>query len=701
MKLRKVLLVLAAAGVLAGQNNDMGVTLQRAIRKENVEGDLKGAIDLYKRVVGGTADRAQVAKALLGLGECYEKQGDAEARKAYERLVKEFGDQAGPAREAQARLAVMGKPPGGDAVVAQLITRGPEIQFSSPGLSGRVTPDGTSYAFVDATSGNLAVRNLQSGAVKRLTTDAQGTEPGKAHATFPIPSRDSKQIAYIWNLATDRRIDYPAEVRVINVDGSGMGTVPTKLGRVDDSAVLDWTPDGKGLLVYGDVSANAPTLAWVPKIVPGGSRGFGFFLLNIQTGEQHPIVRNFLDIDPKGLSPDGRWILYSRAASQGNPQWGIYLIDTQTGQEKAIVDGPGVNRAALWVPGSDRIVFRSNRNGTNGIWTLRVKDGEAAGEPVLLRPDVGDYIPVGVSRDGSIFYGLSQRSSDIYEAIVDPATLRVQAAPVIRVKSFAGRNELPAWSPSGEAFAYYSARQSEGGSQVIVSHADGKETAISVRGGFRRWAPHWCGDGQVAMPESVGHLWYDARTGEKEPERSIQIHGPYQMNLSPDCQSAYVAGTEDGSRVRRIYRTDLATGKESELLIDKGEIAMSPLVSPDERWVALWGRLNGGTKTTLLVLATDGGSLRELDAEEAGPFRYSWTPDSKRLLISRIAKNAGGKGPDSEFVWVSVDGGAAQPVGIGMNGLSAARLNPDGKRLLFSATEKSNELWVLRNLPLK
>jgi tetratricopeptide (TPR) repeat protein len=162
-----------------------------------VEGDLKGAIDLYKRVAGGAANRAQVAKALLGLGECYEKQGDAEARKAYERLVKEFGDQAEQAREAQARLAAMGKTAGGDGVVAQSITRGSDIDLSNPGLAGRVTPDGAWYVFVEATSGNLAVRNLQSGAVKLLTTDAQGTERVKAHATFPIPSRYGKKIAYI------------------------------------------------------------------------------------------------------------------------------------------------------------------------------------------------------------------------------------------------------------------------------------------------------------------------------------------------------------------------------------------------------------------------------------------------------------------------------------------------------------------------
>src|SRR5580700_3113902 len=114
---RNVVLIFAAAAVLAGQTADMGVLLQRAIRKENVEGDLNGAIDLYKQVVAGASNRAVVAKALLGLGECYEKQGNREAQRVYERLVKEFSDQAEAAHEAQARLAAMGQTRGGEAVV--------------------------------------------------------------------------------------------------------------------------------------------------------------------------------------------------------------------------------------------------------------------------------------------------------------------------------------------------------------------------------------------------------------------------------------------------------------------------------------------------------------------------------------------------------------------------------------------------------
>src|SRR5580658_3732720 len=101
MNIRNVSLILAMSAILAAQTGDMGVMLQRAIRLENVQGDLSGAIDLYKKVVAGATDRAIVAKALLGLGESYEKQGNAEAQKAYERLVKEYSDQAESAHAAQ------------------------------------------------------------------------------------------------------------------------------------------------------------------------------------------------------------------------------------------------------------------------------------------------------------------------------------------------------------------------------------------------------------------------------------------------------------------------------------------------------------------------------------------------------------------------------------------------------------------------
>jgi len=698
MKLRNLLLVLAAAAILAGQTVDMGVTLERAVRKENVEGDLSGAIELYKKVVAASANRADIAKALLGLGECYEKQGSAEAQKAYERLVKEFGDQAEAARQAQARLAAMGKTRGGEGVVAQLIARDAYVDQRGTGLTGRVTPDGKLYVFVDPVSGNLATRDLESGAVKRLTNDATGGKAHDAHAANPIPSRDGRQVAFAWGSAGSLyAADHPVALRVINIDGSGMRTTPAQLGRsLPTPLVLDWTPDGKSILIAGPVPESAPVFDLGTAQRPPA---YGYATVDLKTGEVHAIARSRVFSDA-GLSPDGRWLVYSRGI-RDTSSFGIFALDIHSLRETAIVDGPGRNRDAMWVPGADRPVFRSDRKGNNGIWMVRFKDGAAAGDPILIKQDAGDYTPLGVSRDGSLFYGLSHESSDIYSVAVDPVTLRAQGTPVVAVTSYPGRNMWPSWSPSGDAFAYYSDREAGVGHRLVIRHTDGKETVASAAFPAFAFPPNWCGGDQL----------FDFTTGEVRRMLRNTTPLPSQLGISPACGSAYISAQTDNLG-RRIYRYEIATDKETDLLLDRGELATMPLVPPDGKWLALWGRLEGSTKTTVMLLPAQGGSLRALDVDGLNDYGYSWTPDSKRLLVSRRVESAGGKGPEDELFWVSVEGGAPQPIGIRMPGgfstLSASRvglsppsLNPDGKRLLYSATETSNELWVLRNLALK
>ena len=83
---------------------------RRPTKLELVDGDLKGAIAIDERILGlPGVPRAVAARALLHLGECHEKLGHAEARKAYERLVREFADQAEEAERARARLAALGE----------------------------------------------------------------------------------------------------------------------------------------------------------------------------------------------------------------------------------------------------------------------------------------------------------------------------------------------------------------------------------------------------------------------------------------------------------------------------------------------------------------------------------------------------------------------------------------------------------------
>jgi plasmid stability protein len=64
---------LAATVGHARQAEDPGVLLRAAIEKEEVDGNLQAAIDLYKQIAAKFAGNRDVAaKALVRLGGCYE-----------------------------------------------------------------------------------------------------------------------------------------------------------------------------------------------------------------------------------------------------------------------------------------------------------------------------------------------------------------------------------------------------------------------------------------------------------------------------------------------------------------------------------------------------------------------------------------------------------------------------------------------------
>lgn len=99
-----MLLLAGRSLTVAAQNRGAEVLLQAALDKELLEGELEEAIRLYTNLRERYgSDRAVAAHALAQIGHCYEKLGNPEARKIYERVRKEYSDQ----REA-VRLARQG-----------------------------------------------------------------------------------------------------------------------------------------------------------------------------------------------------------------------------------------------------------------------------------------------------------------------------------------------------------------------------------------------------------------------------------------------------------------------------------------------------------------------------------------------------------------------------------------------------------------
>src|SRR5437764_1024371 len=96
---------MVGAALLAAAEKTPESMLGAALHQEEVQGDLKGAIAAYQKVVAMPGvSRKTAAEALVRMGQCYEKLGNTESRKAYERVVREYADQKEAVMLARERL---------------------------------------------------------------------------------------------------------------------------------------------------------------------------------------------------------------------------------------------------------------------------------------------------------------------------------------------------------------------------------------------------------------------------------------------------------------------------------------------------------------------------------------------------------------------------------------------------------------------
>lgn len=78
---------------IQAQNSEKLFSL--GMMKEEGEGNLNEAIVVYNKIVNDVSEGRKLrAKALLQVGICYEKLGNQNARKSYQKLIAEFADQS-------------------------------------------------------------------------------------------------------------------------------------------------------------------------------------------------------------------------------------------------------------------------------------------------------------------------------------------------------------------------------------------------------------------------------------------------------------------------------------------------------------------------------------------------------------------------------------------------------------------------------
>ena len=187
------------------------VALRAAMEKETVEGDVKGAIEQYKKLAQNT-NKSVAAQALVRLGECYEKQGNADARKTYEQVLSKFGYQKEAVAQARARLAALGGSVSAGGT-GGFVTR--RVLTDASGVRGVLTPDGKYISNIDGKTGDMVQFEIASGQTSRITNRGPVSEKGDAYE-LPVYSRDGKQIAYC---SYTKENDWGPQLRIRSLDG--------------------------------------------------------------------------------------------------------------------------------------------------------------------------------------------------------------------------------------------------------------------------------------------------------------------------------------------------------------------------------------------------------------------------------------------------------------------------------------------------
>jgi Tol biopolymer transport system component len=695
--MRRVGLVLAAAlfvilgfgSALSAQQSRADVALRAAIELEVVRGDLKAAIEQYKRIVDDHRDNRRVAaQALVRLAEAYQKLGDSQATTIYTRIVREFSDQHDAVTLARARLRPSAGASGEGVILRFIKTRRNTRAFTP-------SPDGRYLAFHNwDTNGHLALYDLATGVERDVTRDSP-SQSDNSPSQFPVFTPDSKRIVY-----TTRAGSVP-EVRMINVDGTSMRTILRNA-------------EYRYLSTHG-ISPDATTVA---ALVGTKDQTWQIALVSVDTGKLRVLKSVGWDRPSIGnFSADGRWIVYAvRPREASAAGYDVYAIAVDGGGEFRIATA-ATGATPYFSPDASRVVFVGERLGKRVLWSVRVADARPTAAPEVLKVDVG--APMGFTAGGSLYLWDHGSRIGIFTADMDPVTWRARSSPT---EISDGQRHYfaldPAWSPDGKLLAYsvpsasaadsnaYNLQmqsiQSKATTIVIRDQTSGQEREFVTAGRLRGWLD----DGQsILMDAGAGGLRsIRVDTGSERVLVDKQVGLP-AASLYGNAIFYYLRDSGFSSqpgRARpavetvRVMRRDTATGEERELCrleAARGIITdLSP--SPDGSRVAFLAVLPSEEGRLFVVSAS--GIVRQIERPVqtlAGGF--TWTGDGKALLFI-----GGSDEPlTGRQAWaVPVDGAAPYATGIEVAGLYSLSAHPAGRVAFTGSVREADEISVIESV---
>ena len=258
---------------------------------------------------------------------------------------------------------------------------------------------------------------------------------------FGAWSPDGGKIAFMSTRSGD------PEIYVANADGSGVTRLTDTPGRDAHPA---WTPDGKSILFQSPREGGQVRL----------------FEMNADGTNQRSLSPTTGFCGVPLLSPNAAKIVFQCSASMekiGTPEapWRIYMLKRGGTEPRLISQGPGNDQVPNWSPDGSRLLFFSDRGGTNQLYEMTLKSGEIVqltNGPAAWQ--VGQYSPDG-SRIAAV-----RIEGDRKDIVIGDGKGGWRTLASLR-SAFTG----PVFSPDGKTIMF--ADETDAGVRLFVLPSDG------------------------------------------------------------------------------------------------------------------------------------------------------------------------------------------------------------------------------------
>jgi len=268
-------------------------------------------------------------------------------------------------------------------------------------------------------------------------------------------------------------------------------------------------------LVFSRLSGEDPffdsKIAYIAETGPKDARVKRLAIMD-SDGANHRFITNGQStaLTPR-YSPDYSKIAYL-SYTDGNPR--IYIYDIGTGRQTLVTDGANPTFAPRWSPDGRWILYSMAVAGNTDIYRVSSAGG---GTPVRLTDTPGIDVGGSFSPDGSkiVFESDRSGSQQIYVMNTDGSDQR-------RITFFSGRSGTPEWSPRGDQIAF---THIAGNFRIAVMTPDGRN--------MRHLTDAWHDEGPTWAPNGRIVQFFRTEQGSGQTSIwQVDVTGDYERRLN-------------------------------------------------------------------------------------------------------------------------------------------------------------------------